>query len=243
MRIDAAIIGGTGIGERLRALGGIPTHVPTSRGCVRTQILDVDGHSVALLSRHSAGHKVPPHKVNYLAMAEAVKQLGASVCFATAAVGSLREDWPGGTMAVATDFFDLSARNTTAFDRTVAHTDFSDPFPACPALRTAAEVVGIPVKPSAVYLNGPGPRYETPFEIQLYKRIGGDVVGMTAGSEAIAMREYGVDYACLCVVTNLAAGISITPLSHEEVVEEMERSGEKAIRILMEAVKNVRAKV
>lgn len=239
MRIDVGIIGGTGIGDRLRALGGEAVHIPTTYGAIRGKKLDVGGKAVLLLSRHSAGHKVPPHKVNYLGMADALRRLGAKACFSTAAVGSLREDWPAGTMAVAHDFLDLTARNVTAFDRTVVHTDFSSPFPARGALLDAANKLDKPAHDGAIYLNGNGPRYETPFEIQLYARMKADVVGMTAATEAVCMRELGVPYGLLCVVTNLAAGISPIELSHEEVVEEMERSGETAVQILLEAVRLV----
>jgi 5'-methylthioadenosine phosphorylase len=64
-----------------------------------------------------------------------------------------------------------------------------------------------------------------------------DVVGMTASSEAILMREAEVDYACLAIVTNLASGISATPLDHQEVVDEMLRSGERAVNLLLAAAR------
>ena len=69
MHIDVGIIGGTGIGERLLELAQRPVHIPTPYGVLRGKLLDVDERSVLLISRHSAGHKVPPHKVNYRAMA------------------------------------------------------------------------------------------------------------------------------------------------------------------------------
>ena len=84
-------------------------------------------------------------------------------------------------------------------------------------------------------MNPNGPRFETPFEIQLYAGWGGGVVGMTAASEALAMTEAGIDYACLAIVTNFAAGISETPLSHAEVSAAMEEHGARAVGILLEA--------
>jgi 5'-methylthioadenosine phosphorylase len=240
MHIDVGIIGGTGIGERLLALAERPVHIPTPYGLLRGKLLNVGGRSAMLISRHSAGHKVPPHKVNYRAMAAGLQCVGATVCFATAATGSLREDWPNGTMVACTDFLDLTGRNVTMHDRDVVHTDFSFPFGARgrKALAGAADAVGATLQ-QGVYLCGNGPRYETPREIQLYRQLGGDVVGMTAASEAVVMRETGIDYSCLAVVTNLAAGIAEQELSHEEVVEEMQRSGEKAVALLLEAVKRV----
>lgn len=235
MTIDVALIGGTGIGERLVALGGAPVHVPTSDGLVRGRLVEHEGVRLLLLSRHSSGHKVPPHRVAYAAMARAAKSLGARACLATAAVGSLRREWGPGTLVSAKDFLDLTYRNVTLHDRQVVHTDFSDPFPARGALLQAGVVDG------GVYMGLNGPRYETPKEIETFRQLGADLVGMTATTEAIAFREIGVPYGLLAIVTNLAAGLSDTPLDHEEVVVEMKRSGERAVEILLEAATRLAA--
>ncbi len=241
MKVDVGIIGGTGIGDRLMRLGGTALHVPTEAGCLRGRYVEVDGLKLFLIGRHSAGHKVPPHMVNYKAMALGMKQLGVKGCLATAAVGSLRVDWPAGTMVACSDFLDFTGRFLTLFDREVVHTDFTNPFGtnSHTAIAGAASDVGETIHKGGVYLCGNGPRYETPVEIELYKNLGADLVGMTAASEAILMREAGVDYGCLAIVTNLAAGISDMPLSHEEVVEEMNRSGEKAVKILLRAAQRL----
>lgn len=241
MRVDAAIIGGTGIGDRLREFGGRPVGVSTADGRLRGTLTEIDGASVMLLKRHSAGHKVPPHRVDYRAMARGLAELGCPICFATAAVGCLRREWGPGTLVVCRDFLDVTGRNPTLFDRTVVHVDFSNPFGprARAALLGSAEEAGIAAVDGGVYMTANGPRYETPAEIALYGRWGADLVGMTAGTEAILMREAGIEYGCLALVTNLAAGLSEKPLSHEEVVEEMERSGEKALAVLRGAVRRV----
>jgi 5'-methylthioadenosine phosphorylase len=241
MQVDVGIIGGTGIGDRLLAFGGKPLFVPTSEGVLRGRYVEVDGVRLFLIGRHSAGHKVPPHKVNYRAMALGMKQLGVKACLATAAVGSLNPSWEAGTLVVCSDFLDFTGRNPTLFDREVVHRDFSAPFgvKSRAALLEAGKAEQCDLKDGGIYLCGNGPRYETAFEIDWYRKIGADLVGMTAASEAILMREAEVDYGCLAIVTNLAAGISPTPLSHEEVVEEMNRSGERAVKILLSAAKNL----
>ena len=235
MDFDVAIIGGTGIGSRLTSLGGVPVHIPTPLGTIRGRHLRLSDANLLLLSRHSAGHKVPPHKVNYRGIATALQQLGIKYCLASAAVGSLRRDWGPGALVACTDFYDFTGRNTTMFEDTVAHTDFTYPFAKnlSEAMVKVAKEQNIPIQSGGTYLCGNGPRYETPGEIELYARIKADLVGMTAASEAIVMREAGIDYACLAVVTNLAAGISDQQLSHQEVEDEMNRSGEKAVKILL----------
>ncbi len=235
VNLDVALIGGTGIGERLAALGGTPIHVPTPDGLVRGRIVEHGGLRLLALSRHSAGHKVPPHRVPYVAMARAARVLGVKACLATAAVGSLNADWTPGTLVAAKDFLDLTYRNVTAYDREVVHTDFSLPFPARAALLQDGVVDG------GVYMGLNGPRYETPTEVATYRALGADLVGMTASSEAIAFREIGVPYGLLAIVTNLAEGLSETPPNHEEVVDEMKRSGARAVEILLEAAARLAA--
>lgn len=236
MRVDVGLIGGTGVSERLAALDGTTVHVPTSAGLLKGKVVQVDGCTIYALRRHSEGHKVPPHLVNYKAAALGLKALGAKACFATAAVGSLREDWPTGTRAVCTDFLDFTGRNPTLFDREVVHTDFSLPFGG--AAREALIKAAKDAK-RCVYVCGNGPRFETPQEILFYRQAGGDVVGMTAATEAILMREAGIDYACLAIVTNLACGLSTVPLAHGDVEKAMQSAGAEALEALLEAAKSV----
>lgn len=204
-------------------------------------MLDYRGRGLFIMQRHSVGHKVPPHRVNYKGMALALKAMGVRHCLATAAVGSLQPEWLPGTIGVCSDFVDLSARNLTLFERSVTHCDFSHPMgeKSRNALLEAARAhrPGFQERVNYVCLNGP--RYESPAEIRYVQAIGGDVVGMTAATEAVAMGEAGIDYGCIAIITNLAAGISETKLNHQEVVEEMERSGESAVQILLSAAERL----
>lgn len=241
MKVDAGIIGGTGAGEKLLSLAGKGLHVPTRFGLLRGQLIEHSGKSLLLIARHAFLHKTPPHKVAYLAMAEGLSRLGARYCFSTAAVGSVRPDLEPGSFAVCSDFLDLTSRNQTRFDRTVEHTDFTYPLgrAAREALVGALQASGHPGATEAVYCCTNGPRYETPFEVQTYQKLGADVVGMTVASEAIAMREAGVDYACLAIVTNAAAGLGGELLSHQEVVEQMSRSADAVVPILFDAIERL----
>ena len=70
-----------------------------------------------------------------------------------------------------------------------------------------------------VYCQFRGPHYETPAEVQMAKTIGGHIVGMSTALEAIAARQAGMEILGMSLITNLAAGIQKTPLSHAEVIE------------------------
>jgi 5'-methylthioadenosine phosphorylase len=237
MHAQVGVIGGTGIGSRLAQLPGRALHVPTPFGTVQGRLIEFRGVQLALFSRHSAGHKVPPHRVNYAAIADGMRRLNVRAVLATAAVGSLRGDWMPGTTAIPSDLLDFSDRQITLFDRKVVHTDFSRPFSteAGQVLLDSARGQGLTPHWGAVYGNVNGPRYETPHEIATYRKLGMDLVGMTAGSEAIAMREAGVPYACLGVVTNLAAGMIDKQLEHSHVEDVMKDLGPPIVQALLDA--------
>ncbi len=203
-------------------------------------MVDLGGVAALLVGRHAAGHRLPPHRVNYAAMALGLKTLGVRFCLASAAVGCVHADWEPGTLAVCSDFIDLTGRNLTLFDEAVRHQDFTHPFdPAArEALAESLREADVPSREHAVYVGSPGPRYETPAEIEAIRRMGGDVVGMTASSEAALMREAGVGYACLAVVTNHASGMQ-SAIGHEEVVEVMKASGTVAVQVLRRAARRL----
>ena len=95
-----------------------------------------------------------------------------------------------------------------------------------------------PTLTEGVYAQWPGPQYETPAEIRMLRTLGADLVGMSTALEAIAARAAGVEVLGLSLVTNLAAGMSGEPLSHEEVLqvgrEAAARMGELLARLLRE---------
>lgn len=234
MKIDAAIIGGTGIGDRLGERGGVPVHVPTADGVLRLKVITHEGKKIGLVGRHSAGHKVPPHRVPYLAMARGLKALGVRACLATAAVGSIEPAWKPGTLVIPHDVIDLTYRNLTLFDRTVYHQPVGEAL--SPAVRNLLlEAPGPPRNDGGVYLGVNGPRYETPQEIQAYRTLGADLAGMTASTEALVMAEAGVPYGLLAIVTNLAAGLAETEPDHGEVVDVMTHVGPQVVDLLLHA--------
>jgi len=241
MNPRVGIIGGTGIADLLQQLPGRPFMFPNAAGILRGRVFESEGVPILLISRHSVGHKTPPHRVNYRAIATGLRDLGVRACFSSAAVGSLDPNAGPGSFVVCTDFWDATPRFPTMFDDTVVHRDFSDPFGpfAVEALRSSLRADGLPFRESGVYVCSNGPRYETPHEIARYQRDGGTVVGMTAASEAILLREAEIEYGCLAIVTNFAAGISPAALSHEEVVDEMKRSGPSAVSVLLRAARSL----
>jgi len=183
------------------------------------------GKELVLLRRHGPASNIPPHLINYRANLWALRQAGVKRVLATGAVGSLRKEIKPPSLAVVCDFIDFTRqRETTIPDRqetAVVHTDFSIPY--CPetsaALEQAAAESAIALGRRVTYVCVDGPRYETPAEVRMFAKLGGDVIGMTGVPEVILAREMGLCYAALAIVTNYATGILNRPVSHEDVIE------------------------
>lgn len=225
------IIGGTGMEELLGASASAERVVATPYGECRIIGGELaEGLPVLFIARSGAGHRIPPHRVNYAGNIWALRELGAEAVVGINAVGGLGPEIPVGTLVIVDQFLDFTRRRKSTFfedpSGPVVHTDFTVPY--CPTLRNAAVdgcvSLGIPYLARGTYVCVEGPRYECPAEIRMYRQLGGDVVGMTGLPEVVLAREAGLCYACLAVVCNSAAGSSGAHLiSHEEVEDLMHR--------------------
>ncbi|HZH02389.1 MAG TPA: MTAP family purine nucleoside phosphorylase, partial [Myxococcaceae bacterium] len=147
------IIGGTGLGEALGALGeGEVREVETPFGRPSAPIVltEVDGVPLALLSRHGNGHRFNPTQVPYRANLYALKSLGVTHVLASGAVGSLREEIAPRHLVIPDQAMDRTIRRaSTFFEELSVHVDFAEPF--CPHLRrvllAAGEGMDVPVHP------------------------------------------------------------------------------------------------
>jgi 5'-methylthioinosine phosphorylase len=211
--IDLAIIGGTGV-YKLATLDDVETrHVDTPYGAPSgpVRVGTVLGKRVAFLARHGEGHSLPPHKINYRANLAALKALGATRVLALNTVGGITERFGPRVLACPDQVIDYTwGRISTLCEEggEVLHVDFGDPY--TPMLRhkilAAARVTGVKVVEGGCYGATQGPRLETKAEIARLRRDGCDLVGMTGMPEAGLARELGLDYACLAIVANWAAG-------------------------------------
>jgi purine-nucleoside phosphorylase len=98
-------------------------------------------------------------------------------------------------------------------------------------LQQAGKSAGLGLR-SGVYLAVSGPSYETPAEIRAFRRLGADAVGMSTVPEAIVARQCGLRVAALSCITNLAAGMNNTPVSHEEVLTTAARVRSSAAKLI-----------
>ena len=162
---------------------------------------------------------------------------GCGIVALTNAAGGVGDGMEPGDLVLISDHLNLTARNPLMGpndDRLGPRfPDMSEVYSErLRALaREAADEAGVSLG-EGVYAWFLGPSYETPAEVQMAKRMGADLVGMSTVPEAIAARHMGAEVLGMSLVTNLAAGISPTPLSHEEVTETAEEARERLTGLL-----------
>lgn len=212
--IDLAIIGGTGV-YRLAALEGaeaVQGDTPYGAPSGPVRVGRLAGRRVAFLARHGEGHSLPPHRVNYRANLWQLKALGARRVLAINTVGGITDRFGPRVLALPDQLIDYTWGRTSSFwdgeGGEVLHVDFGDPYTPSlrKALHEAAARSGTALVDGGCYGATQGPRLETRAEIARMRRDGCDLVGMTGMPEAGLARELGLDYACLAVVANWAAG-------------------------------------
>jgi purine-nucleoside phosphorylase len=138
---------------------------------------------------------------------------GVRTMVLTNGAGGIKHTWTPGRPVLISDHINMTATSPISGARFVDLTDLYSP-----RLRALCKEVD-PSLEEGVYVQLPGPHYETPAEIGMVRAIGGDLVGMSTALEAIAAREAGAEVLGVSLVTNLAAGMTGAPLNHEEVLE------------------------
>jgi purine-nucleoside phosphorylase len=188
-------------------LSAVPGHV----GTLRSILLPNGKHALVIGARthyyEGYGVRRVVHSVRTAAAT------GAKVMVLTNGAGGIKETWTPGTPVLISDHINLTADSPL---EGATFVDLTDLYAS--RLRDLARSVD-PTLDDGVYVQFRGPHYETPAEVQMAKAIGGHIVGMSTALEAIAARQAGMEVLGFSLITNLAAGIQKTPLSHAEVIE------------------------
>jgi len=219
---DVALVLGSGWVPAADALGEVVAEIRTTdlpgfappavqghAGTIRS-VRSGDANLLVLLGRthlyEGLGVRAVVHPVRTAAAA------GCRVAVLTNGCGGLDPAWSPGTPVLISDHVNLTATSPL---EGATFVDLTDLYSS--RLRALCHEVD-PTLAEGVYVQFPGPHYETPAEIAMVRAIGGDLVGMSTTLEAIAAREAGLEVLGISLVTNLAAGITGEPLDHREVL-------------------------
>ncbi|MGS1125622.1 S-methyl-5'-thioinosine phosphorylase [Rhodanobacter sp. UC4437_H4] len=244
--LDLAVIGGSGL-YNFPGLENAERHtVDTPYGPASGDIVvgDFAGKRIAFLARHGESHTLPPHRVNYRANVWALHSLGARRVVGVNAVGGIRDDMGPRVIVVPDQLIDYTHGRLTSYcdveGAEVKHIDFSEPYAGSlrRQLLDAARAAGVAAIDGGCYGATQGPRLETRAEIARMKRDGCDLVGMTGMPEAVLARELELDYACLALVANFAAGCGDeAEISIEEIFAHLAAATADVPRILAELLR------
>lgn len=186
-------------------------------------------HALVLLGRthfyEGRGVDAVVHGVRTLAAA------GAKSLVMTNACGGLNPDWSPGTPVLIRDQINFTGQTPLTGANFVDLTEIYSK-----RLRKLAQEID-PSLAEGVYVGFTGPAYETPAEIEMVRRWGGDLVGMSTVLEAIAAREAKLEVLGISLVTNLAAGMSGAPLDHAEVLAEGKAAAERMGKLIAEVIR------
>jgi purine-nucleoside phosphorylase len=240
---DVAIVLGSGWGPAADALGTtvaeIDAHtLPGFRPPVadghhgRIRSIDADGTPVLVFLGRT--HLYEGHGVE--SVVHAVRTAAAAGCrviVLTNGCGGLDPSWTPGTPVLISDHLNLFGVTPL---RGATFIDMTDLYSA--RLRGIARDID-PTLDEGVYAQFLGPQYETPAEIGMVRAMGGTLVGMSTVPEAIAAREAGMEILGLSLVTNLAAGMTGEPLSHQEVLAAGNASAARMGSLLSQVIRRM----
>ncbi|BAI61893.1 5'-methylthioadenosine phosphorylase [Methanocella paludicola SANAE] len=198
----------------------------------------MNGIEAVFLSRHGRGHKYSPTDLNYRANIYGMKKLGVTHIISVSAVGSLKESLKPLDIVIPDQVYDRTTKRVSTYFEggIVAHISFADPF--CRKLsdilyETAKEKYR--VHNGGTYLCMEGPQFSTKAESRIYRKLGFDVIGMTALPEAKLAREAEICFAILATITDYDVWYE-EPVSIGQVIEYAAKNEEAVKDILRRAV-------
>jgi len=236
--IQCAVIGGSGVYEidGMKILRKFNPLTPFGRPSDPIVIGEFQGVQCAFLPRHGKGHRFLPSEIPHRANFYALKLLGVEFVVALSACGSLKEDFAPRQFVVPDQIVDRTKGRPSTFfgDGIVAHISFAHPFSATlrQALREAVNKVGVPLHEKGTYLCMEGPAFSTQAESYFHRKMGFDVIGMTAIPEAKLAREAEMAYALLAMVTDYDCWKKDEHVSVELVIANLLANAENAKAVI-----------
>lgn len=250
---DIAIIGGSGLYQIEALTNKRSVTIQTPYGSPSDDIVlgELEGVTVAFLTRHGQGHKLTPSEVPYRANIYALKTLGVRYIVSVSAVGSLQAHLEPLDMVVPDQMIDMTKyRESTFFgEGAVAHVSMADPL--CPALSdiltrayNKADIAEGSCHKKATYICIEGPQFSTRAESEWYRQMQADIIGMTNMPEAKLAREASMAYATLALVTDFDCWHPTEEaVSADYAIKNLMKNAENAQQVIQEAVALIAAEM
>ncbi len=203
------VIGGSGLYrmESMTEVEEVKVQTPFGDPSDVLTVGKVNGVSMAFLPRHGRGHRISPSEIPVRANIWALKSLGVEYVISVSAVGSLREDIAPRDLIIPDQLFDRTKSRVNSFYEggIVVHCTFAQPF--CPTLSkllldAGRALADVKVHEGGTYVCMEGPLFSTKAESLTYRKLGMDIIGMTALPEAKLAREAELCYATIACATD-----------------------------------------
>ena len=248
-----AVVLGSGLGSVADSLGkdvsisyrdipGFP--VPSVSGHAGTMTFGTQGAGTLCLQGRVHLYEGRGQIEALKVMVRTIKALGVETLLLTNAAGSLRRSVGPGELVAVTDHINLLGTNPLMGPN---DEEFGPRFVGMdnawdPELRTLMHEAALEAKVplhEGVFASWLGPTFETPAEIQMMARMGADTVGMSMVPENIMARHCGIRVTGVSAITNLAAGLSPVPLSHDQTLEGAKLANAKMSRLVTTFIKKL----
>ena len=240
MKAEIGIIGGTGIyeSEAFENVREIEIETPFGKPSDKIFLGEFEGRNVAFIARHGRGHVYSPTNVPYRANIYALKKLGVERVISIAAVGSLKENIKPLDIVIPDQIYDRTKfRKNTFFEEVVVHIGFAEPF--CDEMRNAVfkvlDNLGLEYHKKGTYVCIEGPQFSTKAESNVYRKLGFDIIGMTAIPEAKLAREAEMCYLTIATVTDYDVWKD-EPVDVKTILENAAKNEENVKKVLKELI-------
>lgn len=243
---DIAIIGGSGLYQMQDLTNKRSISIATPYGKPSDGIVlgELNGVTIAFLTRHGHEHRLTPSTVPYRANIYALKTLGVRYILSVSAVGSLQEELKPLDMVVPDQMIDMTKQRASSFfgKGAVAHVSMADP--VCPALAdiltraySQANISEGQCHDKATYVCIEGPQFSTRAESNWYRQMNADIIGMTNMPEAKLAREASIAYATLALVTDFDSWHPTEEdVSADYAIRNLKKNANNAQQVIKQAV-------
>jgi 5'-methylthioadenosine phosphorylase len=250
--VKIGIIGGSGLYkmEALKNIEEVRLQTPFGDPSDALIVGDLEGTKVAFMARHGRHHHLTPSEVPYRANIHAMKQMGVEYLLSASAVGSLRAEVKPLDLVLPDQFIDRTKNRASTFfgEGIVAHIAFGEPI--CPQLQqvladsiAALNLPNVTCHKGGTYICMEGPAFSTKSESEMYRQLGGTIIGMTNLPEAKLAREAEMAYATLALSTDYDCWHpDHDSVTVEMVIANLGKNAVNAQRVIQETVRRITEK-